>query len=66
MPKEGLDYKILLIELKKIVKPDQFRIQYPKKNVKIFGKDMESYEKLKHALKETETPFLRKQRNRSK
>lgn len=56
MPTEGLDYKQVLTELKKIVDIDQFRIQYLKRNVKIFARH--------DTLRQAETPlftYIRKQ-----
>lgn len=66
MPSEGLDYKLPLTELKKIAGIDQFKIQYLKKNVKIFAKDTSVYEKLKNELRKAQTPFFTYTRKQEK
>lgn len=57
LPTEGVKFKGLIEGIKKILKQEEFRIQYLRKNVKIYTDKPESYDIIKEALKKADTPF---------
>lgn len=57
LPSEGIRFKALIEGLKRIIKEEEFQVQYLRKNIKIFVNNTEQYDKVKENLKQNNAPF---------
>lgn len=57
MATRGLNYRLLIEGLKKLVRPEDFSVQYMRNEVKIFSNNMEVHDKIRTGLQTAQTPF---------